>query len=85
MIRIGAGGDGGYLIPDDLDGIEYCFSPGVNTTAAFEEELAARNIGSFLADHSVSAPPLVRPEFVFDQKYIGATNSDTCMTTACWR
>ena len=27
---IGGAGDGGYLVPDDLDGIEYCFSPGVN-------------------------------------------------------
>ncbi len=27
LIRIGGPGDGGYLIPDDLDGIEYCFSP----------------------------------------------------------
>ena len=85
LIRIGAGGDGGYLIPDDLDGIEYCFSPGVNTTAAFEEDLAARNIGSFLADHSVSAPPLLRPEFVFDQKHIGATTSDTSMTLNTWK
>jgi hypothetical protein len=85
LIRIGADGDGGYLIPDDLDGIEYCFSPGVNTTAVFEEQLAARNISSFLADYSVSGPPQIRPEFVFDRKYIGATNSDTFMTLNSWK
>jgi len=25
LIRLGPQGDGGYLLPDDLDGIEYCF------------------------------------------------------------
>jgi hypothetical protein len=29
LIRVGAHGDGGYLVPDDLDGIAACFSPGV--------------------------------------------------------
>jgi hypothetical protein len=28
LIRLGPDGDGGYLIPDDLNGIQYCFSPG---------------------------------------------------------
>lgn len=85
LIRIGAAHDGGYLIPDDLEGIEYCFSPGVNTTAAFEDQLATRNIKSFLADYSVSAPPVLRPEFVFDRKYIGASDGDTVMTLDSWK
>lgn len=85
LIRIGAVGDGGYLIPDDLEGIEYCFSPGVNQTADFEDQLAERRIKSFLADYSVPRPPLIRPEFVFDKKFLGATNSDTSMTLAAWR
>jgi len=25
LIRVGGDGDGGYLIPDDLEGIKYCF------------------------------------------------------------
>lgn len=37
--RIGGKGDGAYLIPDDLDGIEACFSPGVNNYKNFEDEL----------------------------------------------
>ena len=53
LIRIGGNADGGYLVPDDLDGIEYCFSPGVNTVADFENDLADRKIRSFLADLSV--------------------------------
>jgi hypothetical protein len=85
LMRVGAQGDGGYLIPDDLEGIEYCFSPGVDVIAAFENQLADRNIRSFLADHSVNGPPVMRPEFVFDQKHIGANNNETFMTVSAWK
>jgi hypothetical protein len=85
LIRIGAKADGGYLIPDDLAGIEYCFSPGVNYTADFENELANRDIRSFLADYSVERPPLMRPEFVFDRKFIGASDDGNFMTLAAWK
>ena len=46
LIRIGDYSDGGYLIPDDLDGIEVCFSPGVSTEASFELELTNYKIKS---------------------------------------
>jgi len=36
LIRIGSDTDGGYLIPNDLKGIDTCFSPGVSTTSDFE-------------------------------------------------
>lgn len=85
LIRIGAERDGGYLIPDDLQGIEYCFSPGVSALSAFENQLADRGIRSFLADHSVAGPPHPRCEFVFDRKHIGANDSDIHMTLATWK
>jgi hypothetical protein len=85
LIRLGGNGDGGYLIPDDLDGIEYCFSPGVNRTADFENALAERGIRSFLADYSVEQPPLMRPEFVFDRKFIGAWDDQVYMTMSSWK
>jgi hypothetical protein len=85
LIRIGGNSDGGYLIPDDLAGIEYCFSPGVKYIAEFENELADRNIRSFLADYSIECPPKMRPEFVFDRKFIGAMNNDVFMTLAAWK
>ena len=40
LIRIGPDSDGGYLVPDDLDGIRHAFSPGVSTESGFEAELA---------------------------------------------
>ncbi|MBG6173772.1 hypothetical protein IWQ55_001977 [Labrenzia sp. EL_208] len=49
LVRIGEEGDGGYLVPDDFQGIGFCFSPGVSVKASFEEELASRySIKSFL-------------------------------------
>jgi hypothetical protein len=85
LIRIGGNGDGGYLVPDDLEGIEYCFSPGVSTTVDFETHLAALNIRSFLADHSVDSPPIQRPEFVFDKKFLGADDNETFFTLKSWK
>ena len=83
--RIGAAGDGGYLIPDDLEGIEYCFSPGVSTVATFEEQLADLGIKSFLADYSVDGPPVSRTEFCFDKKYLGASEREPYITLTAWK
>ena len=85
LIRIGGASDGGYLIPNDLEGVEYCFSPGVGATSDFESHLATLNIKSFLADHSVDAPPVARPEFTFDRKFLAATDSETSFTLKSWR
>jgi hypothetical protein len=85
LIRIGGSADGGYLVPDDLDGIEYCFSPGVSTVADFENDLADRKIHSFLADYSVDGPPISRPEFTFDKKFLGATDNEQFITLASWK
>jgi hypothetical protein len=84
LIRIGATHDGGYLIPDDLEGIEYCFSPGVSTTAAFEEDLLTRGVRSFLTDGSVDGPPPSLREFVFDKKFLASFESDTHVTLSGW-
>ena len=51
LIRIGHNSDGGYLVPDDLEGIRACFSPGSGGKAFFEKTLAVRyGIKSFIAD-----------------------------------
>jgi len=85
LIRIGAEGDGGYLLPDDLEGIRYCFSPGVGPIATFENDLADRDIRCFLADYSVTSPPIQRPEFTFDKKYVGANNSEISFSLKSWK
>jgi hypothetical protein len=85
LIRIGGNEDGGYLIPDDLEGIEYCFSPGVSILSEFENELADRKIRSFLADYSVDSPTITRPEFIFDKKFLGLIDNEQFFTLATWK
>ena len=84
LIRLGGAGDGGYLIPDDLQGIRACFSPGVAAQATFEKELQHRGIGSYLADYSVLGPPPDCASMSFEKKFLGAYDSDIFTTLASW-
>jgi hypothetical protein len=85
LIRAGGSGDGGYLIPDDLDGVEYCFSPGVGPSSDFENQMADRGIRCFLADYSVESPSICRPEFTFDKKFLGVSDGDRYFTLSTWK
>ena len=84
LIRVGGDNDGGYLIPDDLDGIAACFSPGVDVTATFEKDLLSRGIRSHLADASVDGPPEGLEVASFAKKYLGGCNNATHMTLMDW-
>ena len=84
LIRIGGEGDGGYLVPDDLDGIAACFSPGVDVTASFEEDMAGRGVRCFLADASVTAPPISHPLIDFIPRYLGAVTDARTITLDRW-
>ena len=73
------------MLPDDLDGIAHCFSPGVSVTVDFEEHIARRyGIRSFLADASIEHPAFENPLFEFDKKFIGAYCDDTFTTLRNW-
>ena len=74
LIRIGSDCDGGYLIPDDLNGIRYCFSPGVDNCCDFEMHLAECGVKVFMADASVDNSPKNHPNFNFQKKFISSTN-----------
>ena len=85
LVRIGGNGDGGYLLPNDFDGIRHCFSPGVSTTADFEEHVARSfGIKSYMADASVERPPFDNPLFEFDPKFLGAHLDETFTTLEAW-
>lgn len=84
LIRIGSDDDGGYLIPDDLNGIDGCFSPGVSITSDFELEIANRGIQCFMADFSVEGPQLQHKLFHFEKKFIGLEINDVFMTLEDW-
>jgi hypothetical protein len=84
LIRVGPLGDGGYLIPDDLQGIEACFSPGVSMVSGFEKQCADAGMAVFLADASVDGPAESHPRFSFTKKFVGITNDDFFMTMDNW-
>jgi hypothetical protein len=85
LIRIGAENDGGYLLPDDLEEISVCFSPGVDVNSSFEADLLLKkSIKSHLADFSVEGPPLGFQPQSFLKKYIGAFDNDQFITLDTW-
>jgi hypothetical protein len=85
LVRLGPDGDGGYLVPDDLAGIDYAFSPGVSTESGFEAALAERGMRVFLADYSVERPSIEHPNFTFDKRFIGGLSNETFMTLDEWK
>ena len=84
LVRLGASGDGGYLVPDDLGDIEACFSPGVAACSDFEVDCANRGMKVFMADKSVNAPATAHAKFNFIKKYIGAISHNDYITMEDW-
>ena len=84
LLRIGAEEDGGYLIPNDLEGISTCFSPGVDQIASFEAGLLQHGIRSHLADFSVDGVPQSVPVASFIKKFIGANNDEKFISLEKW-
>jgi len=86
LIRIGPNGDGGYLVPDCLEGIDACFSPGVAQVSQFELECLERGMKVFMADRSVEKPNLdiSKDRYSFEKKFVGCTNNEEFMTMDSW-
>jgi hypothetical protein len=75
--RFGPKGDGGYLAPDDFDGVTACFSPGVSDVAGFELEFANRGVPCFLIDASVEKAPVDHENIHFEALFLGAKSEGT--------
>jgi len=86
LIRLGANDDGGYLVPDDLNGIEACFSPGVCNVSEFERDCIKYGMKVFMADKSVDTPNLDIPknQYSFLKKFIGTVNNEDYITMNKW-
>jgi hypothetical protein len=84
LIRLGCGADGGYLVPNDLDDINACFSPGVSSVADFERDCANRGMHVFMADASVERPPIHHERFHFTPKFIGGRTEGDFVTLPDW-
>lgn len=71
LIRMGASGDGGYLVPADLEDISVLISPGVDRQSQFEWECAEKGIQAYLIDASVSGPAIPHSNFRFHSQFLG--------------
>lgn len=78
--RIGPEGDGGYIVPDDLEGIVGCLSPGVAEECGFDLEIAQHGIPVIMADASVDAPPIAHECFRFVKRYVGPVDDGNFVT-----
>tara|TARA_B100000674_G_scaffold486169_1_gene494202 strand:+ start:383 stop:1147 length:765 start_codon:yes stop_codon:yes gene_type:complete len=85
LIRLGGSGDGSYLLPDCISGIELCLSPGTCGIVDFEKELAnIYGIPCLLCDPAEDAPSEL-PEFLkFDRVALSSTNGPSTVTLESW-
>jgi len=82
LIRVGPKLDGGYLVPDILNEINYCYSPGVGESLKFEDDLYNKyNIKCYTADGMIEKPNTIH---YFLNKNIGLENSDTEIRLESW-
>ena len=83
LIRIGDRSDGGYLIPNCLKDVAFCFSIGVDDKISFEQDLFNRGIKSFIADYSQNSDKIPK-KFSFEKKYIKSFNSEIDLNINDW-
>lgn len=89
LIRIGGECDGAYLVPNDLEGIEACFSPGVNNFKYFEDELVnVYDIPAYMcdktSDESKFSTPIIRGRQSFIKKWVGPGDRDDLIALDTW-
>lgn len=89
LIRIGGSKDGAYLIPDDLDGVEACFSPGVCNFKNFEDQLTNQygikcHMCDFSSDLEKLRTPLIEGMQTFKKKWLDIDGSNDSITLKEW-
>tara|TARA_B100000787_G_C16114121_1_gene259482 strand:- start:56 stop:844 length:789 start_codon:yes stop_codon:yes gene_type:complete len=85
LIRLGDENDGGYLVPNDLKGIKYCFSAGVGELIQFEKDCLKKfNIISYLCDFNKIPKSLSIENFDYCQKKIETFSDSECISFDDW-
>ena len=67
-VRVGLSADGGYVLPDDFDGVQGMLSIGVGPDVSFDYALAQKEIPSYQYDHTVEKNPIDHELFHFHKK-----------------
>jgi len=85
LIRIGNDGDGGYLVPNCLEGISLCLSPGTSKIVTFENQLLTTyGIRSLLCDPGHDRPHDLNKDLYFDRLALGIEDNDGQITIESW-
>ena len=81
LIRLGEDSDGGYLIPNDLENINFCYSAGVGNVTKFEIDLEKKfNIKSIMLDPNNVPKDLLPKKSEFINKKLSLLNDDKNIT-----
>src|SRR3954449_5686973 len=82
-IRIGALGDGGYVVNNDLSGLDGVVSLGIGDDVSFDMAFAEQGIHAFQYDPTIIAPPVHHSRFLFRKLAWARHDSDTtrCLDT----
>lgn len=88
FLRFGGYGDGSYLIPDDIQDIDACFSPGVSDFKHFEDDLSQCGIKSYLCDFSTDVEklktPLINGMQFFEKKWLDIWGKEDSISLDEW-
>jgi len=84
LIRVGGDHDGGYLVPDDLDGLEASYSPGVAEELDFDLEMAERGLACFLIDASIDGITTQHENITFERLFLGAVTEGNTISLNDW-
>ena len=80
--RVGALTDGGYVVNDDLAGLDGVVSIGIGNEVSFDMELAQLGAPVFQYDPTVDRPPLAHPRFAFRKLGWAKYDSETTRSLA---
>ncbi len=81
-IRVGNLGDGGYVMPDDFDGLQAVLSIGVGHDVSFDHYFAERGLQVYQYDHTLDGPPASHSNFRFNKLGWGHENTDNMRNLA---
>lgn len=81
-VRIGNAGDGGYILPDDLEGLHGVISIGVGHDVSFDHHFAEQGVQVYQYDHTVLEPPTSHPNFHFHRKGWAAQGAEDMVSLA---
>ena len=85
LIRLGGTKDGSYLVPNAIDGIQLCLSPGTCGIIDFERSLSEiYGIPCLLCDPAENAPENLPPLLKFDRIALASVDGPDTRSISSW-